>query len=328
MAGLDATPNYDALASPENDAFASMTLVANSARVMRAHRVFGPVRGISAVDLSIISAVIEAPGLSVKEIAAREDIVIQTISPRVARLDEKGLLHKYKDRNATSISITRKGEQAYHSFANQYLPTLVEALKFLSEADRSKLGSFSDAIDHMLRADGDWNEEGGFNATELATALFLMSGRIVRACRSAKYTDTQAVTILDYVQRVGIGSSEDLFTGETMAKGNHSRIARGLVDRGYLTGSKSIQNLSAAYFELSESGERLFSEMPAEEVLPIFDGLRKIHPTGRATVSQGLNLFRETASRSLHAINNMIVKEHTKMRKKASKKHLQVSAPD
>jgi DNA-binding MarR family transcriptional regulator len=109
--------------------------------------------GLSAAKLSALSVVVFAGPISLKDLAAAEQVRPPSMTRTVAELEGDGLITREaddSDRRVTRIRATRKGEQLLKRGRSARIKLLAEWLRALDVNELSLLDAASKALERLL----------------------------------------------------------------------------------------------------------------------------------------------------------------------------------
>jgi len=106
--------------------------------------------GVSAGQVSILSAVRERPGVGVAEIAAREGISVPSICAHVDKLEAAGLVTRNRDlapdRRRVGLAITPEGQRVLRTVRSRRTAWLAARLAGLTTEQRATIEAALDGL--------------------------------------------------------------------------------------------------------------------------------------------------------------------------------------
>ena len=106
--------------------------------------------GVSAGQISVLSAVCDKPGIGVAELAAREGTSAPSISAHVDRLEGSGLLERRReeggDRRRIGLHVTSDGMRVLRDVRSRRTAWLASRLEALPAVQRQKVADAIEAL--------------------------------------------------------------------------------------------------------------------------------------------------------------------------------------
>jgi DNA-binding MarR family transcriptional regulator len=109
------------------------------------------IAGVSPHQVSLLSSIKYAPGVTVGELAAEERVSTAAMSKRVSRLERDGLVARTpseKDRRCVGLTLTEEGQRTLRRVRSRRTAWLATRLGALS---RAELAAVSAAVDSLAR---------------------------------------------------------------------------------------------------------------------------------------------------------------------------------
>jgi DNA-binding MarR family transcriptional regulator len=106
--------------------------------------------GVTAGQVSLLSAIEDRPGITGGELAEHERVSAPAMSAQLGRLEDAGLIERTRgtDRRRVGIALTTEGTRVLRSVRKQRTAWLAERLELLSDEDRAAIDA---AIEPLAR---------------------------------------------------------------------------------------------------------------------------------------------------------------------------------
>lgn len=112
--------------------------------------------GVTGGQVALLVQIKQAPGIGVRELAARERISVPGISKFVARLEEAGLVRRETsgtDKRRVGLTLTADGHRVLRSVRSKRTAWLAERLRTLDEDQLDAVDRAIEPLMHLLRGD-------------------------------------------------------------------------------------------------------------------------------------------------------------------------------
>jgi len=112
--------------------------------------------GISPEQVSLLVAIKYAPGIGVRELAARERVSPPAMTKHVDRLERDGLVARTpsaEDRRRVGLSLTDEGQRVLRRVRSRRTAWLATRLGELSPAELAAVEAAVEPLSHLLRED-------------------------------------------------------------------------------------------------------------------------------------------------------------------------------
>lgn len=110
--------------------------------------------GVSAGQISVLSAVCDKPGIGIADLATREGTSAPSISAHVDRLEAAGLVERRReesgDRRRIGLHVTGDGSRVLRDVRSRRTAWLASRLAALPAAEREKLAGALDALGALV----------------------------------------------------------------------------------------------------------------------------------------------------------------------------------
>jgi DNA-binding MarR family transcriptional regulator len=109
--------------------------------------------GVTGGQVSLLVAIKQAPGIGVRELAARERISVPGMSKFVARLEEAGLVQRAPvegDQRRVGLSLTPAGQKVLRSVKSKRTAWLSARLRQLDPDELEAIDAAIDPLVHLL----------------------------------------------------------------------------------------------------------------------------------------------------------------------------------
>ena len=119
------------------------------ARELRRERI----AGVSPHQVSLLSSIKYAPGVTVGELATEERVSTAAMSKRVSRLQRDGLVARTPseaDRRRVGLTLTDEGQRTLRRVRSRRTAWLASRLDTLSRDELAAVGAAVDALGHLL----------------------------------------------------------------------------------------------------------------------------------------------------------------------------------
>jgi DNA-binding MarR family transcriptional regulator len=113
--------------------------------------------GVTGGQVSLLVAIKYAPGIGVRELAARERISVPGMSKFVARLEEAGLVKREPvggDRRRVGLTLTADGHRVLRSVRSKRTAWLASRLRSLDADELERLDAAIEPLMHLLGDEG------------------------------------------------------------------------------------------------------------------------------------------------------------------------------
>jgi DNA-binding MarR family transcriptional regulator len=121
-------------------------------RIARELRREGQSLGVTAGQVSLLSAIEEGPGVTAVELAERERISAAAMSGQLGRLEEDGLIERTRatDRRRVGLSLTAEGSKLLKSVRKRRTTLLATRIEKLEPKERERLEKAIDALERLM----------------------------------------------------------------------------------------------------------------------------------------------------------------------------------
>ncbi|MBV9101157.1 MAG: MarR family transcriptional regulator [Candidatus Dormibacteraeota bacterium] len=110
--------------------------------------------GVSAGQISVLSAVCDKPGIGIADLAAREGTSAPSISGHVDRLEAAGLLERRReesgDRRRIGLHVTTEGARVLRDVRSRRTAWLASRLEALPPAERRRVADAVEALGALV----------------------------------------------------------------------------------------------------------------------------------------------------------------------------------
>lgn len=124
------------------------------AKLAREMRIEANELGVSAVDMSVLSAVAKQPGIGIAELAEAEGVSRARMSTLVHSLTQRRLVRRVPtaDRRRVALRITRDGEAQMEAVINHRTAWFTSQLEALSSGEFNKLQAALPVLEKLVEA--------------------------------------------------------------------------------------------------------------------------------------------------------------------------------
>jgi DNA-binding MarR family transcriptional regulator len=111
------------------------------------------IAGVSPHQVALLVAIKYAPGVTVGELAAKENVSTAAMSKRVSRLERDGLVARTKsetDRRCVGLTLTEDGQRTLRRVRSRRTAWLASRLGALTSAELAAVGAAAEPLARLL----------------------------------------------------------------------------------------------------------------------------------------------------------------------------------